>query len=151
MGDLKRIVLAEDNPNDVELTLAALAENKLANEVIVLRDGAEVVEYLSRKGQFAARPGGNPAVVLLDLKMPKLSGLEVLRWMRGQAGFRSVPVVILTSSREEPDISESYNLGVNAYVVKPVAFEEFMKAVKNLGLFWAVINEPPPPGSAAIS
>lgn len=144
MTELKRILLAEDNENDVELTLSALAQHRLANEVVVARDGAEALDYMCRRGQFENRPGGNPAVVLLDLKMPKVDGLEVLRSMRGDKGLRSIPVVILTSSREERDIVESYQLGVNAYVVKPVAFQEFVDAVKNLGLFWAVLNEPPP-------
>jgi CheY-like chemotaxis protein len=149
MAELRRIVLAEDSPNDVELTLAALADHKLANEVIVLRDGAEVQDYLLRRGAYAARRSGNPAVLFLDLKMPKLGGLEVLKWMRSEAAFRTVPVVVLTSSREEPDIAESYKLGVNAYVVKPVAFDDFVKAVKNVGLFWAVLNEPPPQSAQA--
>jgi CheY-like chemotaxis protein len=144
MTEIKRILLAEDNENDVELTLSALAQHRLANEVIVARDGAEALDYMCRRGRFEDRPGGNPAVVLLDLKMPKVDGLEVLRSMRGDKGLRSIPVVVLTSSREERDIVESYQLGVNAYVVKPVAFQEFVDAVKNLGLFWAVLNEPPP-------
>ena len=144
MDGLKRILLAEDSANDVELTLAALSEHRLANEVVVVRDGAEAVDYLERRGQFARRPSGNPAVVLLDIKMPKRDGLEVLRHMRSDDSLRAVPVVMLTSSREEQDLVESYRLGVNAYVVKPVEFREFIDAVKNLGLFWAVLNEPPP-------
>jgi CheY-like chemotaxis protein len=144
MGMLKRILLAEDNENDLDLTLTALGENNLANEVVVVRDGAEAWEFLCHEGQYAGRNGGNPAVVLLDLKMPKVDGLEVLRRMREDPRFRSVPVVVLTSSREESDIVESYRLGVNAFVVKPVAFDEFIGAVRNLGLFWAVLNEPPP-------
>ena len=144
MDGLNRILLAEDSANDVELTLAALSEHRLANEVVVVRDGAEAVDYLERRGQFAGRPSGNPAVVLLDIKMPKLDGLEVLRHMKSDDSLRTVPVVMLTSSREEQDLIESYRLGVNAYVVKPVEFREFIDAVKNLGLFWAVLNEPPP-------
>lgn len=144
MSVLKRILLAEDNDNDRDLTLTALAENNLANEVVVVRDGAEAWEFLCHEGPFASRNGGNPAVVLLDLKMPKVDGLELLRRMRQDARFRTVPVVVLTSSREESDIVKSYQLGVNAFVVKPVAFDEFIGAVRNLGLFWAVLNEPPP-------
>jgi len=144
MRELKRILLAEDNPEDVELTLAALEENQLANEVVVVRDGAEALDYLYLRGAYATRPEGHPAVVLLDLKMPKVDGLEVLRHLKADAGLRSIPVVMLTSSREESDLVESYRLGVNAYVVKPVEFREFIAAVKNLGLFWAVLNEPPP-------
>ena len=144
MTALKRILLAEDNDNDAELTMTALAENHLANEVVLVRDGAEAWDFLCRQGSFASRNGGNPAVVLLDLKMPKVDGLELLKRMREDQRFRTVPVVVLTSSREESDIVQSYRLGVNAFVVKPVAFEEFMGAVRNLGLFWAVLNEPPP-------
>lgn len=144
MDALKRILLAEDNENDVELTLAALNEHRLANEVIVVRDGAEALDYLFRRGPHRTRPDGNPAVVLLDIKMPKLDGIEVLRRMKGEPALRSVPVVMLTSSREERDIVESYKIGVSAYVVKPVAFNEFIEAVKTLGLFWAVLNQPPP-------
>ena len=144
MTALKRILIAEDDDKDLELTLTALEENNLVNEVVVARDGAEAWDYLSAQGGFAGRQGGNPAVVLLDLKMPKIDGLELLRRMRGDRRFRTVPVVMLTSSREERDIVESYQLGVNAYVVKPVAFQEFIEAVKNVGLFWAVLNEPPP-------
>jgi len=141
---LKRILLAEDSPKDVELTLAALEEHNLANEVVVVHDGAEAMDYLLRKGKFEGLPAANPGVVLLDLKMPKVDGLEVLRRMRADKNLQSIPVVMLTSSREERDIVESYHLGVNAYVVKPVAFQQFIHAVKNLGLFWAVVNEPPP-------
>lgn len=144
IGDLRRVLLAEDSARDVELTLAALEQNHLANEVVVTRDGAEAWDYLNHRGAFADRPPGNPAVVLLDLKMPKMDGLEVLRQMRASPALRSIPVVMLTSSREERDVVQSYELGVNAYVVKPVAFEEFMAAVRNLGLFWAVLNQPPP-------
>ena len=147
MTDLKRILLAEDNEHDVELTLSALSEYRLANEVVVTRDGAEALDYLYRRGAFRLREEGNPVVVLLDLKMPKVDGLEVLRRMRADEALRTIPVVMLTSSREERDVVESYSSGVNAYVVKPVAFDDFISAVKNLGLFWAVVNQPPP-GSA---
>jgi CheY-like chemotaxis protein len=144
MRELKRILLAEDNPEDVELTLAALAEHQLANEVVVVRDGAEALDYIRRRAAYATRHEGHPAVVLLDVKMPKVDGLEVLRQLKADVTLRSIPVVMLTSSREESDLVESYRLGVNAYVVKPVEFREFIEAVKSLGLFWAVLNEPPP-------
>ena len=144
MGSLKRILLAEDSPNDVELTLAALSEHRLANEVVLVSDGAEALDYLYCRGRFEGRTGGLPAVVLLDIKMPKVDGLEVLRRIRTDPRLATLPVVILTSSREEADIVEGYRLHVNAYVVKPVAFPDFVEAVKNLGLFWAVLNEPPP-------
>jgi CheY-like chemotaxis protein len=144
MTSLKRVLLAEDNDNDVELTLAALGEHRLVNEVVVVRDGAQALEYLYARGAFEGRAPGNPAVVMLDIKMPKLDGIEVLRQMKADPELRSIPVVMLTSSREERDVVETYRLGVNAYVVKPVAFREFLEAVKTLGLFWAVLNEPPP-------
>jgi len=141
---LKPIVLVEDNPKDLELTLIALEEARLVNEVITLRDGAEAIDYLACQGQWADRERGNPAVILLDIKLPKRNGLEVLQWIRSQGDLKNVPVVILTSSSEEPDVMRSYELGVNAYVIKPVRFEEFLKAVQQLGGFWAVLNEPPP-------
>ncbi len=144
MSDLKRILLAEDNPNDVELTLTALAEHNLANEVVVVRDGEEALDYLYRRGEFRLRQQENPAVVLLDLKMPKVDGLEVLRIIKGDPALKAIPVVVLTSSREEKDLVTSYDLGVNAFVVKPVDFREFVEAVKQLGIFWAVVNEVPP-------
>ena len=144
MTDFKRILLVEDTPNDVELTLAALEENNLANEVIVVRDGAEALDYLYKRGVFKLRAQGHPAVVLLDLKLPKVDGLEVLQQVKSDPDLRAVPVVMLTSSREEQDLVSSYNMGVNAYVVKPVGFSEFAGALKELGLFWAVVNEPPP-------
>jgi CheY-like chemotaxis protein len=144
MTELKRILLVEDNEQDVELTLAALAEHRLANEVVVTRDGVEAMEYLDRQGAFALRAPGLPAVVLLDLKMPRMDGLEVLRRVKGSSELKAVPVVMLTSSREERDLVESYALGVNAYVVKPVDFSQFLDAVKQVGMFWAVINQPPP-------
>jgi two-component system response regulator len=143
MTELKRILLAEDNPQDVELTLAALDEHNLANEVVVVHDGAEALEYLCRRGKYAGRNGSNPVVVLLDLKMPKVDGLEVLRTIKSDEHMKTIPVVMLTSSREEQDLVKSYRLGVNAYVVKPVDFQQFIDAVKELGAFWALINEPP--------
>ena len=144
MNALKRILYAEDSPADVELTLAALEENHLANEVVAVNDGVEALDYLYRRGEFAAREAGNPAVVLLDLKMPRMDGLEVLRQVKSDPDLRTIPVVIMTSSREERDVVESYRLGVNAYVVKPVDFDQFAAAVKEVGMFWAVVNEPPP-------
>ena len=141
---LKRILLVEDNPNDVELTLEALGEYNLANEVEVARDGEEALDYLYSRGKFAERTGNNPAVILLDLKLPKIDGLEVLRRIRADDGLKLIPVVILTSSREERDMVEGYRLGANAYVVKPIDFHEFLNAVKELGIFWAIINEPSP-------
>ncbi len=144
MAELKPILLVEDNPRDIELTLAALEENRLANEVIVVRDGEEALDYLNRRGIFRLRAEGNPAVVLLDLKLPKIDGLEVLEQVKTNTSLQTIPVVMLTSSREEPDLTKSYKLGANAYVVKPVDFNEFTKAIRELGLFWAVINQPPP-------
>lgn len=142
--DLGHILLMEDDPYDVDLTLTALGEHNLANNVTVVRDGAEGLDYLFCRGAFADRSDGNPVFVLLDLKMPKVNGLEVLRQMKSDNRLKSIPVVVLTSSREAPDLVECYQLGVNAYVVKPVDFYEFIRAVKDLGIFWAVINEPPP-------
>ncbi|MEX1277349.1 MAG: response regulator [Bacteroidota bacterium] len=144
MNDLKRIMLVEDSVRDVELTLSALEEHHLANEVVVLRDGAEALDYLHQRGSFSARSPGNPAVIMLDIKMPKIDGLEVLRHIKADENLKMIPVVMLTSSREERDLIESYRLGVNAYVVKPVDFDKFVKAVSQLGLFWAVINQTPP-------
>ena len=144
MADLKPILLVEDSPNDIELTLAALEENHLANEVVVVRDGAEALDYLHHRGIFKLRGKGNPAVVLLDLKLPKVDGLQVLQRIKSDPAMRHTPVVMLTSSREETDLVRSYRLGVNAYVVKPVDFKEFIDAVRELGVFWAVLNEPPP-------
>jgi len=142
--ELKRVLLVEDDPRDVELVMTAMDEYNLANELIVANDGEEALDYLYHRGNFESRPNGNPAVVLLDLKLPKVDGLEVLRQIRSDEKLSMTPVVILTSSREEKDWVESYKLGVNAYVVKPVDFHEFIEAVKDLGVFWAVINEPPP-------
>jgi CheY-like chemotaxis protein len=144
MATLGRILIVEDDPKDVELTLTALGEYNLANEVVVTRDGEEALDYLNHRGKFAGRPDGNPAVLLLDLKLPKVAGLEVLEQIKSDEKLRAIPVVVLTSSHEEKDMVTSYRLGVNAYVVKPVDFHEFVNAVKELGVFWAVINEPPP-------
>jgi CheY-like chemotaxis protein len=142
--ELKRILLVDDSPRDTELALDALAQNNLANEVVALRDGAEALDYLYRRGQFADRGNGNPAVVMLDLKMPKVDGIEVLRQIKSDSQLKMIPVVVMTSSREEQDLVRSYELGVNAYIVKPVQFPEFVEAVKLVGSFWAVVNEPPP-------
>jgi CheY-like chemotaxis protein len=147
---LKPILLVEDNPNDLELTLIALERSQLANEVVVVRDGADALDYLFLRGTYAKREQGNPAVVLLDLKLPKVDGLEVLAEIRNDPGLKSIPVVMLTSSREEQDLIRSYALGVNAYVVKPVDFQEFVRAIADLGIFWAVLNEPPPGSSRYI-
>jgi len=144
IANLKHILLAEDNGHDVELTLAAMRENNVANDIIVTRDGAQALDYLHRRNGYADRPPGHPAVVLLDLKMPKVDGIEVLRQIKSDPVLKAIPVVILTSSREEQDLVSSYGLGVNAYVVKPVDFPEFLNAVKLLGGFWAVLNETPP-------
>lgn len=144
MIGLRRILLAEDSQNDIELTLVALGEHKLANGVDVVRDGAEALDYVYRRGKFQERPDDNPALVLLDLKMPKVNGLEVLERIKSDADLKTIPVVVLTSSREESDLIASYNLGANAFVVKPVDFHEFLDAVKELGVFWAIVNEPPP-------
>ncbi len=141
---VRRILLAEDSNRDAELTLDALAQHNLANEVERVRNGAEALDCLYRRGTYADRPQGNPAVVLLDLKMPKVDGLEVLRQMRNDPQLKLIPVVVMTSSREEQDLVRSYELGVNAYVVKPVNFGEFVDAVKQVGAFWAILNEPPP-------
>lgn len=144
MSTLGRILIVEDDPKDVELTLTALDEYNLANEVVVTRDGQEALDYLYYRGKFSSRSDGNPAVLLLDLKLPKLDGLEVLQRIKSDDKLKAVPVVVLTSSHEEKDMVASYRMGVNAYVVKPVDFHEFVNAVKELGVFWAVINEPPP-------
>jgi CheY-like chemotaxis protein len=144
MDGLGRILMVEDDPKDVELTLTALEEYNLANEVVVTRDGQEALDYLYCRGQFRARARDNPAVLLLDLKLPKVDGLEVLKQIKSDEGLKMIPVVVLTSSREERDMMRSYQLGVNAYVVKPVDFHEFVNAIKELGVFWAVINQPPP-------
>lgn len=140
----KRILLAEDDPRDQELTIMALSEYRLVNEILVVSDGVEALDYLHRRGRFADVPPGNPAILLLDLKMPKVDGLEVLQEIRQTPELRLLPVVMLTSSKEEADIAESYNLGASAYVVKPVDFHDFVDAVKKTGVFWAILNEPPP-------
>jgi CheY-like chemotaxis protein len=147
MADLKPILLVEDNPKDLELTLAALDQCQLANTVEIVRDGAEALDYLYKRGAFSQRATNDPAVVLLDLKLPKVDGLEVLEKIKGDPELRHTPVVMLTSSREERDLVKSYSLGVNAFVVKPVGFEQFFEAIRDLGMFWAVLNEPPPAGS----
>jgi CheY-like chemotaxis protein len=146
MLELKTILLAEDNPKDVELTLEALSEYNLANHVTVVKDGVEAMEFLRCEGSYRLRKSGNPAVVLLDIKMPRMDGIEVLRAVRSDPALKMLPVVMLTSSREERDLITSYDMGVNAYVVKPVGFKEFVEAVKQIGVFWAIINEPPTEG-----
>jgi len=144
MNGLGRILLVEDDPRDVELTLAALEDHNLANEVVVTRDGQQALDYLFCRGEFSGRANENPAVMLLDLKLPKIDGLEVLQQIKSDDRLKMVPVVVLTSSQEEKDMMRSYKLGVNAYVVKPVDFHEFINAVRELGVFWAIINQPPP-------
>lgn len=144
MADLRPILLVEENPRDLELTLAALAKCQLANEIVVARDGAEALDYLYARGAHENRVPGDPAVVLLDLKLPKVDGLEVLEKVKSDPMQRQIPVVMLTSSREERDLLRSYELGVNAFVVKPVDFNAFFEAIQDLGMFWAILNEPPP-------
>ena len=139
--ELKDILLAEDNSNDVELTLVVLHKNHIINPVVLVRDGAEMFDYLYREGAFAQRKGGNPAFILLDLKMPRVDGLDVLRRVKSDARLQSIPVIVLTSSREDRDLAEAYRLGVNAYVVKPLIFKEYVKAVSHLMVFWALTNE----------
>lgn len=154
MNLTKRILLVEDSPSDAELTLHALAEHNLANEVLHLQDGAQALDYLFRRGEFSGRGEGNPAVVMLDLKMPKVDGIEVLRRIKGDPGLSTIPVVVMTSSREHRDLQAAYRLGANAYVVKPMKFRNFIDAVKQVGAFWAIVNEPPPvdtPGGEAHS
>jgi CheY-like chemotaxis protein len=141
---LKKILMVEDDPHDIELTLIALGKNNLANEVAIVRDGEEALNYLLDRKNIEPRDPRNPSVILLDLKLPKISGLEVLKQIRANENLKMIPVVILTSSAEEPDMKEAYKLGANAYVVKPVNFNEFITAVKEIGLFWAIINESPP-------
>lgn len=144
MNNYKRILLAEDNLHDIQLTLAALDEYHLANEVMVVRDGAEALDYLYRRGKFSDREEAQPVVVFLDIKMPKVDGVEVLRQIKSDAALKTIPVVMVTSSREQRDLVKSYKLGVNAYVVKPIDFEQFVDTIKELGLFWVVVNEAPP-------
>jgi CheY-like chemotaxis protein len=147
MANPGRILLVEDDPNDVELTLSALSESHLANEVVVVRDGEEALDYLYRRGAYTSREEANPIVVLLDLKLPKVDGMEVLKQVKADPGLKIIPVVVLTSSREEQDLLRCYHSGTNAYVVKPVDFHEFVEAVRELGLFWTVVNHPPPRSS----
>jgi two-component system, response regulator len=143
MFELKTILLVEDNPQDVELTIEALQENNLANNVVAVSDGVEAMEYLNYEGRFENREKGNPSVMLLDIKMPRMDGIEVLEAIRNNEKLKTIPIVMLTSSREEPDLKKCYALGVNAYVVKPVDFTDFMGAVKQIGIFWAILNERP--------
>jgi CheY-like chemotaxis protein len=144
MSSLRSLLLVEDNPNDVELTLSALKEANLANEVVVANDGEQALDFLFRRGRHAGRKTGQPGFILLDLKMPKIDGHEVLKQIRTDPELRLIPVVILTSSREEKDLYQSYDNGANSYVVKPVDFDEFITAISKLGVFWALLNEPPP-------
>ena len=144
MTELKTILLAEDNPQDVELTIEALNMQNLANHVVAVNDGVEVMEYLNYEGRYKNRGKGNPVVLLLDIKMPRMDGIEVLKAIRSNEKLKMLPVVMITSSREEPDLKKCYDLGVNAYVVKPVDFKDFMDAVKHIGVFWAILNEKPP-------
>lgn len=146
--NIRHILLVEDDPRDVDLTLAALDEHNLANRVLVVHDGEEALDYLYRRGKYATREAVNPIVVLLDLKMPKIGGLEVLKTIKADNQLKSIPIVMLTSSRETPDMVEAYKYGANSYVVKPVDFGEFVKSVTRLGVFWAAVNEPPPPAAA---
>lgn len=143
MVDLKTILIVEDNPQDVELTLEALSTHNLANNVIAVGDGVEAIDYLTYKGKYESRVKGNPSVILLDIKMPRMDGIEVLEYIRADEKLKMIPVVMLTSSREEPDLVKCYKLGVNAYVVKPVGFKDFLEAVKQIGIFWAILNEHP--------
>jgi len=143
MSKLKRIMLVEDSQHDIELIIAALAENNFVNEVVVARDGAEALDFLYGRGQFVQQPGGDLAAVLLDLKLPKIDGLEVLEQIKADPVLKSIPVVMLTSSREEQDLVRSHDLGVDAYVVKPVSFYDLVGTIKQIGLFWDSINEPP--------
>ena len=144
MDELGKILLVEDDPNDAELTVMALTDNHLANEIVIARDGEEALDFLYRRGAYESREGGNPIVVLLDLKLPKVDGLEVLKQVKSDSDLKKVPVVMLTSSREERDVLNSYDLGTNSYVAKPVGFEEFVESVKEVGLYWTVVNHPPP-------
>lgn len=145
---LKRILLVDDSPRDLEMALEALREHSLVNEIVTLRDGAEALDYLYQRGAYHDRPPGAPAVILLDLKMPRVDGLEVLRQVKSDPTLKDIPIVMMTSSREEQDLVQSYRLGVNAYVVKPLSFAEFIEAVHIVGAFWAVLNEAPPIRSA---
>lgn len=142
--EVKRILIVDDSPNDVELTIAALAKNNLANEIVVAEDGEEALDYLYKRGKFATYEKGNPAIILLDIKMPKMDGIEVLKHIRSEPEFKLIPVIMVTSSREEKDLVESYNLGANSYVVKSVDIVQFINAIKTLGQYWIVVNQPPP-------
>ena len=144
MAELNPILLVEDNPKDLELTMHALERSQLANEVVVARDGAEALDWLFARGNHVGRTNGDPAVVLLDLKLPKVDGLEVLEKVKSDSELKHVPIVMLTASKEESDLVKSYQLGVNAFVVKPVDFKEFFKAIQEIGMFWAILNEPHP-------
>jgi CheY-like chemotaxis protein len=144
MKSFKRILLVEDDPKDIELTISALSEYNLANDIQVARDGVEALDYLFRRGKFTGETEGNPVVILLDLRMPKLDGIQVLREIKAEKKLQTIPVVIMTSSHESRDLETCYQLGANAYVVKPVKFADFVEAVKGIGVFWALINEPPP-------
>jgi CheY-like chemotaxis protein len=146
MIDLKTILLVDDNPHDVELTIEALKEHNLANNVVIANDGVEAMQYLNYEGKFKDRKKGNPAVMLLDIKMPRMDGIEVLQAIRTNEKLKALPIVMLSSSREGPDLKKCYALGVNAYVVKPVDFKDFLDAVKHIGIFWAILNEQPPVG-----
>lgn len=141
--EIKRILIVDDSPKDVELAIAALSENNMANEIIVAEDGEEALDYLYKRGKFIDEHGF-PAVILLDIKMPKMNGIEVLKHIRNDSKFKLIPVIMVTSSREEKDLVESYKLGANSYVVKPVDFAQFMEAIKILGQYWAIVNQPPP-------
>lgn len=144
MESLKRILLAEDNLEDIELTLAALEDCHLANQVMVVRDGADALDYLYRRNSFKNRTDAQPVVVFLDIKMPKVDGVEVLRQIKADPSLRMIPVVMVTSSLEQQDLLRSYTLGANSYVVKPIDFDQFVSAIQELGLYWAVLQEPPP-------
>jgi len=144
MKSFKRILLVEDDPKDIELTIIALSEYNLANDIQVARDGVEALDYLFRRGKFTGKAEGNPIVILLDIKMPKLDGIQLLSQIKSDENLQTIPVVIMTSSRESQDLETCYQLGANAYVVKPVKFADFVEAVKGIGVFWALINEPPP-------
>ena len=144
MKTFRRILIAEDDPKDIELTINALDEYNLANDIFIVRDGAEALDYLYRRGAFSQEPAGSPIVILLDLKMPKMDGIQVLKQIKSDEHLRRIPVVVLTSSKESQDLETCYRLGANAYVVKPVKFTNFVEAIRGIGVFWALINEPPP-------
>jgi len=143
MSEIRTILLAEDSPHDAEMAIDALREAHLANPIVHVEDGVDALDYLLRRGKFEGRPNGDPAVLLLDIKMPRMDGLEVLKQLREHESLQHIPVVILSSSREESDLARSWDLGVNAYVVKPVDVDQFFDAVRTLGKFWAVLNETP--------